>query len=543
MHRCHFTALALLLACGTTGGSNPHPGETTNFDATDGEDTDGASGSPTSSDATGAATAGPTTGASEDSGSESGSDSDTGDTGIDPPLPEGICNDDGECAFPETCSTCPDECGSCDIEDLDDQRAKYVDQACATAGDGLVDSCAASNGAPGRFNELQVALDSLEPGDTLYVHPGDYFRPGEPFRVHGVGTANAPIVVTAANPDDPPTIHSWDPSDPTNNAASHAALVGAEEPIAHVIIDHLRIEGLLSLHGDHTRVQYVECTHGWEGCDGNWSCIRFGWCTDCTAHHNWVHDVFDTTNHCNGDYDPREAGLKEFDGVRTVWEFNTVENTERWGYDLHRSSVDSIARFNLFQNAGSSVSIRMNRTGNQSAYGNVVIGGGTCIQLVPEDAGDGFADVVDHNTCLHAQIGVSLSPFAPATVTHNVFGGMAPGGTETVNIVVPDAEDGTPHFIDHNAYDATSYWVTYMYDSPYAHSLEDWQESTDYDDRSIAAEGGACTFVDPPTDADDTDFDLTIADGPCATLSDESGPVGACAVTACVGHDCRGCGF
>ena len=39
------------------------------------------------------------------------------------------------------------------------------------------------------------------------------------------------------------------------------------------------------------------------------------------------------------------------------------------------------------------------------------------------------------------------------------------------------------------------------------------------------------------------DFDLTIAEGDCATLSEDGGPAGACAITNCVGHDCSGCGF
>ena len=535
-HRSHLAVFALLLACAGSGGSDP-PGAETTAAGTEGDSTGGSSDGPTSGDPPGTSTtAGPSTGAES-------SESEGSDTGEDPPLPEGICNADGECAFPETCSTCPDECGSCDVADLEGQRAKYIDEACATAGDGLTDECAASDGGPGRFNDLQVALDSLEAGDTLYVHPGDYYQPEGPFIVGGMGTADAPIVVTAANPDAPPLLHSWDPQDPTNNATSHTALGGREEPIAYIVIDNIAVNGLLRLHGDHTRIQNVECTHGWEVCDGNWSCIRIEWCNDCNVHHNWVHDVADTTNHCNGEWEPREAGFKEFDAQRAIWEYNTVENVAQWGYDLHRSSFDTIMRFNFFRNAGSHVAIRMNRTGNQTAYGNVVLGSGRCVDLVGEDAGDGYANLVDHNTCLFTQSGVMLNAFAPTTMTHNVFGGLAPGGSETVNVAVPAAEDGVPHAIDRNAYDATSHWVTQMYDSPYATTLAEWQTSTDYDDNSIAAEGGACTFVDAPTDPDDADFDVTIAEGPCATLADDGGPAGACAITSCVGHDCRGCGF
>jgi len=534
-------AFAGLVACtvGTPGSDE------TGSVGTDGGDTAAETGG--TLDATGGADA-TTPGTSDpdgDAGSDGDSEGGSSETGGNPPPPEGICNGDGECSFPETCSTCPDECGSCDVAELPDQRAKYVDGSCAQPGDGLVDSCADGPGQPGRFSDLQVALDSLEPGDTLFVYPGDYYREGDGFRISGLGTESAPIVITAAIADEPPVIHSWDPAAPEDNSRSHFAMGGAEEDISWIIVDGLVIDGLLGLHGDHARIQNVECRHGWEECDGNWSCIRLEWCVDCVAHHNWVHDVFDTTQHCaGGEYEPREAGFKEFDGVRTIWEFNTVENTQRWGYDLHRSSTDSIARYNLFRNAGSSASIRMNRTGNMSAYGNVVMGsGGACVDFVAEDPGDGFANLIDHNTCVFGTAGLYFNGFAPATVTNNVFVSIGPGNADSVSIAAHPPEDGVPHVVDHNAYDDNSLWVTQLYEAPYAETLAEWQASTDYDDHSIVAPGGPCTFVDPPTDANDPEFDLTIADGACLALGDEGQPVGACAVTACVGHDCSGCGF
>lgn len=530
----------LVVACGDAGGTDPTTGSPGTADGgTAGESGESSDETPITADPSAGTTGSATTSDSESSSESEGSS----DTGEDPGLPSGICNGDGECAFPESCSTCPDECGSCDVSTLEEQRAKYIDQACPNNGDGLVDSCAEGEGGAGRFNDLQLALDSLVAGDTLYIHPGAYYREGAQFSIQGIGTEDAPIVITAANVDDPPVLHSWDPADPTNNALSHTALGGAEEPIAYIVIDHLVIDGLLSIHGDHTRIQYVECTHGWEVCDGNWSCLRIGWCDDCNIHHNWVHDVYDTTQHCNGEFPPREAGLKEFDAHRSIWEFNTVENIQQGGYDLHRSSFDAIARFNLFRNAGWQPAIRMNRSGNMSAYGNVVVGGGACVDFVPEDPGDGYANRIEHNTCLFTDSGITFNPYAPTTVRSNVLGGLADGTADMVNLAAPSPEDGIPHVVDYNAYDTASQWTTQMYEYPYAESLAAWQELTDYDDHSLAADGGACTFVDAPTDADDADFDLTIAEGDCATLSEEGGPAGACAITDCVGHDCSGCGY
>jgi hypothetical protein len=540
MQRPFIAALLLLNACGSSGGSDPTASDSS-VDGTDGTEsaasTDGQTTGPTAGEEGSNTQPGTTSDATTEGESESESGDESSDETGEPPLPEGICNDDGECGFPETCSTCPDECGSCDVADYPSQQAKYVDQACESAGDGLTDSCAASPGGPGRFNDLQVALDSLVGGDTLYVHPGEYFRPGEPFVVAGDGTQEAPIIVTSAISDDPPTIHSWDPGDPGNNGGSHEAIVGGG---SYVVIDGVRVNGLAQLSGEHNRVQNIECTHGWEECDGNWSCIRLEYCNDCNVHHNWVHDIEDTTTLCT-EYDPREAGFKEFDAQRAIWEFNTVENTARWGYDLHRSSTDPIARYNVFRNVPTTA-IRMNRSGNMQAYGNVVIGAGECINYIAEDPGDGFANIIDHNTCLFAGTGIAFNSFTPTTVTHNVTGQLAPGATEQVNIVVPPPEDSEPHAIDRNAYDSNSWWSTVLYEI-YAETLGGWQEITDYDDNSIAAPGGACTFVDAPSDASDAEFDLTIAEGECATLREDGGPIGACAITACVGHDCAGCGF
>jgi hypothetical protein len=450
-----------------------------------------------------------------------------------------FCQSDGACSYPETCGTCPDDCGSCDVLELPSQTARYVDQACAANGDGTTDSCAAGPGQAGRFNDLQAALDTLDAGHTLFVHPGDYYRVGEPFVVAGDGTSAQPIVLTAADRMNPPRIHSWDPADPTNNALSHQAIVGGG---AYVTIDNL-VVGLVQASGEHIQIQNVECTQGWEGCDGNWSCIRLEWCTDCVVHHNYVHDVVDTTGQCtSGEYAPREAGFKEFDCVRAIWELNTVVDTAQWGYDLHRSSIDPIARFNLFRNAGPVTSIRMNRSGNMSAYGNVVVGGGTCIGFIDEDAGNGYADLIDHNTCLHTAMGIDFNPFSPTTVTNNVIGFLPDPHAESVNIAAPPPEDGIAHTIDFNAYDASSEWVEVMYDGTYHTTLADWQAATDYDDGSIAGPDSPCAFVDLPADATVAAFDVNIDGAACATASDAGGEVGACALGGCVGRNCEACG-
>jgi MYXO-CTERM domain-containing protein len=445
-----------------------------------------------------------------------------------------FCNADAVCAWPETCSTCPMECGSCDVTTRTRQTPKYVDQACPNHGDGLVDSCASGEGQPGRFNDLQAAIATLTAGDTLFIHPGDYFRAGGAFGpgddgVHG--QPDAPIILTAADPANPPTIHSWDPAAP-NDATSHVAMsFGGED----VILDHLRIEGVAMIFGTRMQIQYSECTRGWEVCDGNWSCMRAEWCTDCRIHHNNVHDVVDSTGKCDGStFEPREAGFKEFNGERNIWEFNTVVNAARWGYDLHRNSVDTTVRFNHFQGFGS-WAINIERSTNNYIYGNIIVGAAGCTEiggLNELEPGQPHHDLIHHNTCIDSGSGFHLSGEIEVELNDNITGAMAPGGSENVNVSLP----GAGQISDCNGWDASSWFSNELYET-YFHSLGEWQTGTGHDANSIAAPGGACTFVDPPSAADDLEFDLHTT-GECATLACDGGEAGPYGITPCVGHTC-----
>ncbi|HZO15368.1 MAG TPA: hypothetical protein VFB62_18970 [Polyangiaceae bacterium] len=444
-----------------------------------------------------------------------------------------FCNADGACAWPETCGTCPMECGSCDVTARTNQRAKYVDRACAEHGDGLADSCAAGPGQPGRFNDLQLAIESLVAGDTLYIHPGDYFQPAAAFGPgdNGVhGEPDAPIIITASDRANPPTIHSWNPSAP-DNASSHTALA---IPGEDVIIDHLRIDGVAIVWGTRVQLQYIECTHGWEVCDGNWSCLRAEWCTDCRIHHNYVHDVVDVTNKCNGEWEPREAGLKEFDGERNIWEFNTIESAARWGYDLHRNSLDTIVRFNQFQGFGS-WAINIERATNNQIYGNLIVGAAGCMDVggLNEQQQVPHHDLIHHNTCFSAGTGFHVGGEIQTELYDNITAALASGGSESVNVALPGASQSS----DCNAWDASSWFSSLLYEA-YYHSLAEWQVATGLDAASIAAPGGACTFVDAPASVDDAEFDLHVASGDCATLGCDGREVGPFGITNCVGHDC-----
>jgi uncharacterized protein (TIGR03382 family) len=446
-----------------------------------------------------------------------------------------LCNADGQCAWPETCGTCPTECGSCDVTTRVDQLAKYVDQACEHAGDGLTDTCAAGAGQTGRFNDLQAAIETLAAGETLFIHPGDYFRAGEPFgssEEELQGTEEAPIILTAADPANPPTLHSFEPGSGSNDGSHNALAL----PGAHVIVDHLRIDGAVIVWGTRMQLQYLECTHGWEGCDGNWSCLRAEWCTDCVVHHNWVHDVVDTTAQCTGgDFEPREAGLKEFNGERNIWEFNSVIGAARWGYDLHRNSVDTVVRFNHIQDVGS-WGINIERATNSQIYGNILIGTAGCMEvggLNEQQQGQPHVDSIHHNACLLSTTGYHVGGDIVTSLMDNLAAGVGPGGSEGVNAFLGGPGDTA----DCNAWDDAAWYSSNLYET-YFHSFAEWQNGTDFDAQGIAAPGGACTFVDAPTAPDDVDFDLHLAGAPCATAACDGGEVGPYGITPCVGHAC-----
>jgi len=476
--------------------------------------------------------------ASPDSASADSSHADAG------PLVTGWCNDNGSCDHFESCNTCPTDCGSCDIARFTAQRARYVDISCALSGDGTVDQCAAGSGGPGRFNELQSALDALEPGDTLFIHPGDYWRDVQPpprdsggiYTLTGEGTSpTTPIILTAAIPQQPPVLHSCEPPALTSCTGAALSVYGD-----HVIVDHLSVRGRVQVWGgSHLVMQRLECWHGWGACDGNWACLRIESCTDCLAHHNHVHDVRDDVGTCaGGSFEPRETGLKEFSSTRAIWELNTVRDTVRWGYDLHRNSVDTTVRFNLLQPGGNGTGIHIDRSQNNRIYGNIVVLDQGCIDatMVNEDVGGApHQDQIFNNTCVFSAIGIRTDAEFSSTIENNAMVSLMAGGTEHGNV---DAA-GAGHSVDHNAYDDNSFYHQGLYDTGVEHqSLAAWQSATGYDPSSVEAPGGPCVFVDPPSDVGDTEFDLRVASGSCLTMSSSGGEVGAYGVTSCVGHDC-----
>ncbi|MBL8954819.1 MAG: right-handed parallel beta-helix repeat-containing protein [Myxococcaceae bacterium] len=456
------------------------------------------------------------------------------------------CTPNGQCVWPETSSTCPQDCGSSDVASFTQQRAKYIDRACALNGNGLADTCATSPGGAGRFNELQAAISSLVGGDTLYIHPGDYWRvPTEEERdwagiyvietINGTApTAQRPIIITARFVANPPTLHSWNPA-----IAPGSTRVNARPALAirssHTIADHLRIVGRIGISGTQgSRIQHCDVRFGWGLCDGNWAGIRVDGANGAVVHHNFVHDVTDDSM-CN-DIADRPSGLKEFSSDRTVWEFNTVRNTGYWGYDLHRDSTRSAIRYNKFENVAES-SIRIARGPDSQVIGNIVVGSGQCLELEEIQPATPATDIVANNSCFFAGFSwvidgahANHSARLENNIAHARMGG------ERYNVVLGA---GASRVADRNAYDSNGRFCRRLYvdEDPCEMTLAAWQ-ATGRDPNSISATGGACTFVDAPTGPTDTTYDTHVMGGPCATLGTNGQQVGPYGVTSCVGHVC-----
>jgi|GEM_PF-2452582 len=491
--------------------------------------------------------------------SESGSADDSttsGDTGMtgsessggQPPEPTqtDVCNGDGSCDPDETCSTCPDECGSCDVEDLPDQRAKYVDGSCSMMGDGSSDSCAMSPGGVGRFNALQPALDSLVAGDTLYVHPGDYWRSVPASDSGGVfvyggpgGSQGQPVVITAADRNNPPALHSCNPDDPSD-CPSAALTIGAD----HTIVDHLRIVGRVQVWGaDQSVLQNLECTQGWGACgDGNWSCLRIEASTRCVAHHNLVHEIAGEGmgESCppgqSSDAPDRGAGLKEFSSDATIWEFNTVDGAPYWAYDLHRNSVRTTLRFNDFRNVRGH-GIRVERTNEVQAYGNQIVGqpsgAGGCIEILGQNEANPGEHVamLHHNTCVRAQAGFTIFD-VPTDLHDNVIADLRNVNERPRNVVV-----SVPQALDRNGYDAAGNFRFETYEpGTWYETLEAWGEAVSGEGSSASSLGGACSFSEAPGDGEG--YDLRIEAGVCAEMGADGEQVGVYGVSSCVGFGC-----
>lgn len=488
-----------------------------------------------------------------------------------------LCNRERPaCEWPETSSVCPSDCGTISISKYTEQSAKYIQEGeCTYNGDGFADSCATAEGGRGRFNDMQHALDSLRPGETLYVHPGDYWRGDDEgyvynsrskigYQISGDGNVAHPIIVTALDPNNKPVFHSFDPritdlSNPPATAYStdnHPAIEGRIDGSgSYIILDNLEVRGMIGFwRGDfnNSQIQNIDCSVGWGHGDGNWSCIRIegSQTSNNVVHHNNIHDLA-VPSFLNLPHDPRPAGLKEFHSQNTIWEFNTVSRVHD-GYDHHHSGSNPTLRFNVF-NQTERAGIRYGQSDHSKytsyTYGNVVHGNPQiCIDNVdgnPIPAASGHSEIIYNNLCSNAGRAFMTHRDYNLEFYNNIITSVTPqGGDMPFNIAVPPKTPGTSLYLDHNAYDSTarySYGVEGY--NPMADTLAEWQNyhtqlGLSQEVNSHEAAGDACSFEDAPTSATDTSFDFTPTDSFCTTGSTEGGMLGPYGLVTCIGHTC-----
>jgi hypothetical protein len=324
-----------------------------------------------------------------------------------------------------------------------------------------------------------------------------------------------------------PTIHSCNPGNPSQCPMAALASYGN-----HTILDHLRIRGRVQIWGGMRQtMQYLECTRGWGVGDGNNSCLRIEGCTDCVAHHNFVHSI-------EGDLeDPdRPSGLKELESDGAIWEFNTVLDAPHWAYDLHRNSENVTVRFNFF--AGwNRHGVLIHRTRNVSVYGNVIVGaasgGGTCVGV--HELNERVADQphrvdMHHNVCVSSQTGYHTSHL-PTFAFENVVTGLVSVGEHPRSVIVQVGGD-----VDYNAYDSNGDYRQIEYDAPVYETLAEWRSATGWDEHSVDGPGGACAIMGEAADREPSAF--RVVEGMCRTLGRDGTEVGPWGSTDCVGHGC-----
>lgn len=490
------------------------------------------------------------------------------------------CNGNSTCEWPETFHTCPSDCSTSDSSDFT-LTPKYVDQNCEFNGNGLNNNCAASEGASGRFNDLQAALESLSAGEHLFIHPGFYWKDWStnPEAVDGfnehygiftlegkVATAVQPIFISAANPSNPPVLFSAHP----NDAMLYAGLDSHQDDILnrhaslpafsvrgsqYVFVEDLVFMGRAQFSGGaNNTLRNTNCSIGWGVCgDGNWSCLRVEGCSNCRVHHNLVMDVAgerdSNCNACRGeeiqvcranDYNPdRGSGMKEFTSNQSIWEFNTVKRVPQWGYDQHRDSDNVVFRFNKIQES-LAVGARSERSDAIFIDGNTITATGTGIGVLFPDTATSTVRV-SYNTIYNVDLGISVFKDASydyvATISNNIIGKFDSfSGEFAANLFLNDPDNG--HFINYNVYDASG--IFRFGDDPYdkrIYSLYDWQIT--FVGVDINSRYDICNFVDAPQSIADSNYDFNIISGDaCESVSSTGSEVGAFGLSSCVGAGC-----
>jgi hypothetical protein len=234
------------------------------------------------------------------------------------------------------------------------ETCRYVDNACTFNGTGASDSCAASGGAAGRYNNLQSALTAATAGQTVLVHStgtggtgiyttasGSGILDGTGFTVANSGTSGNAI-----------TLRDFGDGQVILKACADAGITSACDRATLSIATHnyihftstgctyptgcgLRVHGVVVIQHATAgiEVDHVEMTGG-ASCDGNWSGMFTSANTGLWLHHNYFHAIA-LRSGCGGSgaggLGVPSAHLKTFADSTDIVEYNTFEQSSTDG--------------------------------------------------------------------------------------------------------------------------------------------------------------------------------------------------------------------
>ena len=273
----------------------------------------------------------------------------------------------------------------------------YVDNSCPSDGNGLAPTCAASGGASGAFNVLTSAPgiggNSCSAGDRVEIKPGsgpyistangsDTSENGG-FHISCGGSSGNPVIFTAHDPQNPPTIANCALASTTYAACDNPTITKGTN-VQYITLSHLKIFGGVWLYGPVTTnearlsrgitLTHNECYQGWgEVDDGNWSCFFLSNLYGVQFDHNYAHDIDITAG---GGTQTSMSCLKIYTAVHSIYEFSTCDHVpftgtnQAGGHDDKQDSQFNTHRFNRISRVNTCFRFQ-NQTGTGLPYQGV----------------------------------------------------------------------------------------------------------------------------------------------------------------------------
>lgn len=388
------------------------------------------------------------------------------------------------------------------------------------------------------------AAQQLQPGDTLVVKAGHYYRrTGKRYEagIHTArgGTAEKPIVLKAHRGDEVVMMGGPTLDTPAGRFTNPAIGAGGD----HVVIDGFRIYGAVSLWS--VKGCTVRNCELWGGNDGEFNCcVRLEHAERCIIENNIIHDNDARVPAPGAGGRLNMPLIMEYDSSKCVFRNNEFYNAAGAAVFLKDNPVGCVVRRNLFWGSGGGVTGPVQDTGESLLIEGNVFRGLSASAVHAHCALKGLT--VCSNTFVDNATDISTwtAGTRDIRIYNNIFSHASPA--QRFLRVEPHGSDvhrdsalTNVELYDYNSYFGPAEWeVAYR---TVAHSVKEWREYGPYgfDRHSIAADPG---FVDsedddsedPDSEDDDSegddsegdDFRLR-ADSPCRGAGRDGETIGA----------------